>query len=134
MAEKPRIARRLASAGATVLLLIGAAATAAWFSGRTVWTDGQSTRVPARDARLREVLWAAAKPLEAELNSTVQQYEPSLSPDCTELYFVRGKPGRGAHIYVSHRRDNAWTAPVRVDSITGPTDDLGPRVTPDGRF
>jgi hypothetical protein len=134
MDEQSRIARRLTWGVAAALFLLGAAGAILWVAGRTVWTDGQSTRVAAADARLREALWAVPKPLETDLNSADQQYEPSLSPDGTELYFVRGKPGRGAHIYVSYRRDNTWTPPAPVDAVKGPTDDLGPRVTHDGRF
>src|SRR5690349_15276269 len=126
MDEKPRIARRVTWAAAAALLLAAVVASIVWFAGRTVWTDGQSVRVGGSEARLREVLWAAAKPLEPDLNAADQQYEPSLSPDGTELYFVRGKPGSGAHIYVSYRRENAWTTPVRLDRVNGSSDDLGP--------
>ena len=109
---------------------------AAWyFHGRTVWTEGRGTRIPSADATLREVLWTIPEPLDPALLATAdQQYEPSLSPDGTELYFVRGKPGHSAHIFVTYRRDNQWTKPAPLDAINGPTDDLSPRLTADGKF
>ncbi len=39
-----------------------------------------------------------------------------------------------AHIYTSHRHDGAWTPAESLAAVNGPTDDLGPRVTADGRF
>lgn len=112
-------------------------AAAAWYlRGRTVWTDGQGARAP--EATLREVVWTAPELIEAPIPATTddqQQYEPALSPDGTEFYFVRGKPVDGhAHIYASYRRDNQWTKPVLLEGINGPTDDLSPRLTSDARF
>src|SRR5437879_4166341 len=106
-----------------------------YFRGHTVWTDGLGRR--AADVMLRQVVWTLPEPLESPIAATAdqQQYEPALSPDGTELYFVRGKPGGGhAHIYASYRRDNQWTTPVPLDGVNGPTDDLSPRVTADGRY
>ena len=84
---------------------------AAWFlSGPKIWTDGASVRISDRGARVREVVWNKPVPLEG-FASDEQVYEPSLSPDGTELYFVRGKAGQNARIFLSLRRNNAWTAP-----------------------
>lgn len=117
------------------LLAIVASASIWFFHTRTIWTDGQGNPVPSTPANLREVLWTPPIPLDPDLLSTPdQQYEPSLSPDATELYFVRGKPGHKAHIFVTYRRDNAWTKPAPLDAINGPTDDLSPRLTADGNF
>src|SRR4051794_22105318 len=77
-------------------LVIVAAATAWYVRGRTVWTDGQGAR--AAEATLREIVWTAPELMEAPIPATAedqQQYEPAFSPDGTELYFVRGKPGDG---------------------------------------
>ncbi len=117
------------------LLAIMASASIWFFHPRTIWTDGQGNPIPSMPANLREVLWTPPTPLDPDLLSTSdQQYEPSLSPDGTELYFVRGKPGHKAHIFVTYRRDNAWTKPAPLDTINGPTDDLSPRLTADGNF
>jgi hypothetical protein len=105
-----------------------------WFlMGQKIWTDGGAIRVADRDATLRQVVWTKPIPLEG-LSSEEQVYEPSTSPDGTELYFVCGKAGNAARIFVSQRRNNEWTKPVAVEAVNGPFDSLGPRVSSDGRF
>src|SRR5690349_10481795 len=82
-------------------------ATGAWWVlGGKVWTDGRDLRVPASRTNPREVLWTPPKPLDSSFNTPDQEYEPSVSPDGTELYFVRGKAARNADIFVSYRRNN----------------------------
>src|SRR5258706_14764986 len=93
------------------LLTIGVAAW--YFRGRTVWTDGLGLH--AADVVLRQVVWTAPEPIEPPIPATAdeQQYEPALSPDGTEFYFVLGKPaGAHAHIYASYRRENQLTTPA----------------------
>jgi hypothetical protein len=59
--------------------------------------------------------WVNIKPLDfIDYNYNFEQ--PSLSKDDTTLYFVsdiRGGFG-GSDIYVSHKRDNKWSAPVNL--------------------
>ncbi|HZL37092.1 MAG TPA: hypothetical protein VFC78_17365, partial [Tepidisphaeraceae bacterium] len=117
-----------------IAALILVAATAWWFGGRRVWTDDHAIRTADGQARLREVLWDPPKPLGEPFNSGQQQYEPSISPDGTELYFARGKPGRNADIFVSYRRNNQWTAPEPLAAVNTQYDELGPRLTADGKF
>src|SRR5438874_2462836 len=74
--------------------------------GRKVWTDGGKVRVADRDTRIREVLWTRPQPLGDEFKGEEQFYEPSISPDGTELYFVKGKAGKNSDIYVSYRKNN----------------------------
>jgi hypothetical protein len=118
--------------GAVALALV--VGVAAWFfSGPKVWTDGGVVRISDRGSRVREVAWTRPVPLEG-FSSEEQVYEPSISPDGTELYFVRGKAGQNAKIFSSLRKHNAWSAPVAVDAVNGPFDALGPRVTADGNY
>ena len=118
------------AAGVVLLLLIG---VAIWFfAGHRIWTDGGTIRISDRQAVVRQVIWTAPIPLEG-FSSDEQVYEPSFSPDGSELYFVRGKAGRQSKIYVSVRRNNAWSKPQTVDAVNGPFDSLGPRLTPDGQ-
>ena len=108
--------------------------SALWFfAGTKTWTDGGALRVADHDTRVRQIVWTKPKPLDG-FSSDEQVYEPSISPDGTELYFVRGKAGKGAHIYVSHRRHNAWSKAEPVEAVNGQFDSLGPRLTPDGSF
>jgi hypothetical protein len=119
--------------------VVTVASVAFWYArGHTAWAYGSDSRVAAgAEVTLREVVWTAAQPLEPPIPAAGedQQYEPAFSPDGTELYFVRGKPGDGhAHIYASYLRDNRWTAPVALEGVNGPADDLSPRVTADSKF
>ena len=92
------------------------AITLAWFlAGRKIWTDGRGLSVIDSQARLREVVWNAPQPLGKPVEEDQQQYEPCISPDGTELYFVGGKPGHNADIYVCHRRNNAWSPRIAKD-------------------
>ena len=105
-----------------------------WFAGRKVWTDDRGVAVVDGQAKLREVLWSPPRALGDFFDGDQQHYEPSLSPDGTELYFVMGKPGHNADIYVSYRRNNQWTKPEPVSAVNTQYDELGPRVTADGKF
>lgn len=105
-----------------------------WFVGRQVWTDDATIWRSVEDRELREVLWTRPQPLGDEFNTDQQEYEPSVAPDGTELFFVRGKPAHKADVYLSRRRDNVWTTPEPLASINTDGDELGPRLTPDGRF
>ncbi len=123
------------------LAVLGIVAGLGWWAvaGNKFWTDGAALHVNDNEARIREVVWTPPIPLTI-FNTDDQEYEPSISPDGDELYFVRGKagqvggPGHNADIYVSYRRMGAWTPAVPVDAVNSEYDDLGPRVTADSRF
>ena len=117
------------------VVLCALVAGVAWFvTGRRVWTDDRTIHVRAADANVREILWTVPESLGEPFNTADQDYEPSISPDGTELFFVRGKAGRNAEIFVSRRVRMKWTDPVPLADVNTPGDDLGPRLTPDGRF
>src|SRR3954447_18374262 len=95
---QPRRPRRFRRWALPLLACAVLATAAVWyFRGRAVWTDGRGLRLAgADDAVLREVLWTIPEPLvlpgvDVATSADGQQYEPALSPDGTELYFVRGK-------------------------------------------
>jgi len=123
------------------LAVLGIVGGLTWWAlaGSKFWTDGTpALHVNDNEARIREVVWTPPIGLTI-FNTNDQQYEPSISPDGDELYFVRGKagnpqPGHNADIYVSYRRMGAWTPAVPVDAVNSDYDDLGPRVTADGKF
>lgn len=120
-----------------IALTIAACAVAVvvlWLIGPKFWTDDRTIHVASNHASTRTVLWDPPRALGPQFASDQQEYEPCLSPDGTEFYFVRNKAGQNADIYISYRRNNQWTAPVSLDAINSPYDDLGPRLTPDGRF
>ncbi len=147
----PTRKRRLKWVALAALVFVAAGAAAWWVYGNHVWSDGRSgpdaIRVPSDAEAPRQVLWAPPHGLPSPFNTADHEYEPSLSSDGTELYFVRGKAGlpttrptdpagigATAHIFVSYRRFSAWTTPVPLDAVNSPYDDLGPRLTADGRF
>ena len=113
-------------------LLIALAVAGWWFVGPKFWTDSRFIRVADRDAKLREVLWTPPQALGAPFDGDTQRYEPSLSPDGSEFFFVVGKPGHKARIYVSYRKNNKWGDAILFGQADGLYDDLGPRLTPDG--
>jgi hypothetical protein len=118
--------------GLVAAILLGAAII--WLTGPKLWTDDRTIRVADSGAQLRQVLWEKPRPLGPQFQSDQQQYEPSFSPDGNEFYFVRNKPGLNADIYVSYRSNNQWSAPVPLQAVNSAYDDLGPRVTADGKF
>ncbi len=119
---------------AIVLACAVSAAITWWFVGKRVWTDGGNIRLPQSAARARIVIWAPPEPLAGVINTSEDEAQPCLSPDGNELYFVRGRPGHNAKIYVCYRRAGAWTEPAPLAAVNGQSDDLCPRLTPDGRI
>jgi len=105
-----------------------------WFvAGKKVWTDDRTISVRSSDAALREVLWTVPQSPGEPFNTADEEYEPSVSPDGNELYFVRGKAGKNADVFVSRREHGKWLDPAPLAAINTPADELGPRLTPDGR-
>src|SRR4051812_15358951 len=104
-----------------------------WLAGRRMYTDDRTILARASDSAVREVLWTKPQPPGDLFNTDAEEYEPSVSPDGNELFFVRGKAGRNAEIFVSRRQDGRWLAATPLTSVNSASDDLGPRLTPDGR-
>ncbi|MEX2212875.1 MAG: hypothetical protein WD768_02025 [Phycisphaeraceae bacterium] len=128
--------------GALTLLVVAVALAAWWLSGSKVWTDDKTIRVADAQATLREVLWTQplkiedAFKVEEAINTEADEFEPAISPDGSELYFVRGLPshdgGQKSNIVVSYRRNNRWTKPQLLEGINSAFNDLGPRLSGDG--
>lgn len=113
-----------------------------WLAGSRVWTDDRAIRLPDGAVRIREILWTRAQPLEQVLggesvfNTKEDEFEPSLSPDGAELFFVRTLPSRGggfdADLFMSRRENNRWSRPQRIKALSTAANELGPRLAPDG--
>lgn len=127
------------SAGA---VLAGASVFLWWWLSGTIWTDGAGIVRHQGAARVRQVLWAEPEKLSGLVDTTAQEYEPALSPDGKELYFVRGLPGRygpqqtadNADIYMARQTETGWSDPKPLARINTEYNELGPRLTPDGRW
>jgi hypothetical protein len=123
-------------AGGIACALVVAALVAGWIyvSGYQVWTDGRDIKSPVSSANVRQVLWSKPESMAAEFNTPGDEYEICLSADSNELYFVRGRPGQGADIFTSRRTHNKWSKPLRLDVVNSKHDELGPRLSADGRL
>lgn len=115
-----------------ILGISGVAAWKAWPQTNRYYTDGDELRVDAEDARVRDVLWREPQPLPATINLDGDDYEPQFDESARALYFVRGKTGDNADIFVAHRTDEGWSPPVALDAINTEYDELGPRLSRDG--
>ncbi|MDP6636105.1 MAG: hypothetical protein QGG42_14490 [Phycisphaerae bacterium] len=116
------------------ILVIGLLAGWIYVAGRRVWTDGRDIVAPVSTANVRQVLWSVPEPMTAEFNTPGDEYEICLSSDSNELYFVRGRPEQGADIFTSRRTHNKWSKPVRLEAVNSKYDELGPRLSEDGKL
>ena len=140
--NKLSLLTRIVAAVAVGMVVLGALGW--WLAGTRVWTDDRAIRLPDGAVKVREILWSKPQPLEdalgsqSAINTKEDEFEPSLSADGTELYFVRALPSRGgtidADIYVSRRENNRWTRPQRIKGINTGSNELGPRLSHDGEF
>lgn len=100
---------------------------------RRYYADGDTIRAPRETTTPRDILWQPPVKLSDLINTGEQDYEPRLSWDGLTLFFVRGKPGENADIFVSSRAPSGWTEPAPLTDINSSYDDLGPAPTADGK-
>lgn len=118
------------------VIIIGLIAVLAWrLTPRSVamLTDADTIREPLHAAAPRDILWQPPARLADLLNTDAEDYEPRLSWDGLTLFFVRGKAGENADIYISQRRPAGWTDPQPLTALNSEADDLGPDPSKDGR-
>ncbi len=118
--------------GLVAAVLVGAATWKAWPQANEFYTDGQDLRVEAEDAKVRDVLWRNPQRLTGVVNVDGDDYEPEFDEIGDAFYFVRGKTGDDANIFVSNRIGDGWTEPQPLAEINTEYDDLGPRLSRDG--
>lgn len=89
-------------------------------------------------SRLVDGKYQAPENLGEPINSAANEVEPFIAPDESYIIFAGiGLPeSRGAYdIYVSFRRDGAWTKPRNLgDKINSAVWDFSPKVSPDGKW
>lgn len=136
-AVPPRRAALWLLLGGGVLGLLGAGAATAWRLMPTrsdYFTDAGEIRAPARDTAPRDVLWRPPRPLSEIINTGGEVYEPRVAWDGLTVFFVRGKAGGHADLYVSTRSAAGWSAPQALDEVNTPdADELGPEPSADGQ-
>ncbi|MFO0839970.1 MAG: hypothetical protein U1D55_15785 [Phycisphaerae bacterium] len=114
-------------------IALGATAFSLWPRAAWYYTDADSIRQPVSAASPRDVLWQPPQRLSEVLNTRDQDYEPRPSWDGLTMFFVRGKAGENADIFVSQRTPGGWTPAARLDAVNSDADDLGPAPTMDGQ-
>lgn len=119
------------------LVLLAAIAGGAWWwvlrpTRITYLTDGQTIRESAATAALREVLWQAPTPVGHLTDTPSDEFEPRISADGGTLFFVRGKPGHNADIYVATRGPEGWGSLQPFEEVNTSDDELGPEPSADG--
>ncbi|HET6374140.1 MAG TPA: hypothetical protein VFG76_12595, partial [Candidatus Polarisedimenticolia bacterium] len=80
--------------------------------------------------------WGPAENLGPTVNSKGSEFEPLVAPDGNTLIFMAMKQGGlgGGDLYVTRRRDGAWTTPVNLgEPINSASDEYSPALSPDGR-
>ncbi len=121
--------------GVGVVALLAALGAFVWRvlpQQRTFLTDAESIREPVATARVRDVLWEPPTRLPEQINSGSEDYEPRLSADGMTMYFVRGKAGENAEIFLADRTVRGWGDPRPFAEVNSEADDLGPQPSPDG--
>lgn len=85
--------------------------------------------------------WGRARNPGKPLNSTMDEGDPSISPDKQKLYFMRcskinKKSAKGCQIYVSEKnksRGSAWKEPVKLPTKLNQGNTLSPRILSDNK-
>ncbi len=120
-----------------MIVVSAVAAGAGWWvlrpSRTTFLTDAETIREPAETVSLREVLWQPPAPVQSVVDEQSDEIEPRLTADGATLFFVRGKPGHNAEIFVCTREGDAWGSPRPLVEVNSNDDDLGPAPSADGR-
>jgi hypothetical protein len=121
---------------ASAALPLAAASALGWHlrpRQATVYTDADSIRLPAEEARLRHILWQPAVGLPEPLSRPgASGYDPAVADDGLTLIFALGAPGGSADLYRSRRTARGWSEPEPLEDLNSPADELGPALGPDG--
>ena len=96
------------------------------------YTDAETIKTVRAAAQVRDILWQPPVKLGEIVNTSTEDYEPRISWDGLTLFFVRGKAGENADIYISRRTPTGWTEPEPLAEVNSPYEDLGPEPTADG--
>jgi Tol biopolymer transport system component len=82
--------------------------------------------------------WDAPVNLGSTVNSSSEEWSPSISADGLELYFASERPGEygGGDIYVATRATTSdpWDTPVNLEIVNSRTNDTAPSISADGRM
>ena len=117
-----------------VIIALGVVLAVQWIpTTQSFYTDADTIKQPITTARIRDILWQPPTRLEDIINSAGEDYEPRVSGDGLTLFFVRGKAGQNADIFVAHRKRGGWSEPEPLSDVNSDGDDLGPAPSADGQ-
>ncbi len=91
---------------------------------------------------MHSVIWSQdipsilVEPIRGNVNTTFQEFGPSLSPDAKTLYFYSKRQAKGyTEIFKSVLdKDGFWSFPEEVSELNSDFDDQSPFVSRDGKF
>lgn len=118
-----------------VAAVLGGVAALAWrVAPRTsrYYTDADTIREPVDSQTPRDVLWQPPRALTELVDAAQDVYEPKLSWDGLSLFFVRGKAGANADLWVARRTPTGWSSPAPLSELNSDSDELGPAPSFDG--
>ena len=119
------------------LLILSLSASVFWFVRlrpiyRAFYSDAEAIKAPVARAPLREILWQPAARVHRGETEPIDEYEPRISADGSTLFFVRGKAGENADLFVAERTGAGWSEPRAIEGVNSDADDLGPEPCADG--
>ena len=82
--------------------------------------------------------WSEPENLGDAINTQANEFEPLIAPDESFLIFMAAdRPDGlgGFDLYISYNRNGKWTNAKNLGApINSPSDELSPKISPDGRF
>lgn len=117
---------------AAVLAAAGALAWHLRVRRERYFTDGNAIRQPVETAATRPILWGPPEAVAgAGINTAGDERDPA-STEGAAFYFVRGRAGHDADIWVCERGAEGFAPPRPLAEINTGYDELGPALAPDG--
>ncbi|MFQ5428901.1 MAG: carboxypeptidase regulatory-like domain-containing protein [Phycisphaerae bacterium] len=130
---KRRLKSLLPAAAAVLLIVAGGLVWRLWPRERELYTDADTIRTPRDGTAIREVLWQPPQRLSEILDAGPGDHAPVFSADGRMLFFVRGRPGENADIYVRLRTGRGWGEATPLARVNTEFDELGPELSADGQ-
>ena len=100
------------------------------------YTDGYGIRQDVEGARVRQVLWEPAEPLQGFERLAEEMFDPAFGSDGSTLILNKGRPGKkgGADLHFTENpTGDGWKEPAPMDSINSIDNDFGAHLSADGR-
>lgn len=103
----------------------------------TTWryyTDGITLKRLVKDVKPRFVLWESSRPVEGNVEASVDLQEPAISPDGTRMVFMRGRAAGNADLFLARWDGHAWTRSQPLRALNSKFNEIGPGFSSDGQY